>query len=119
MPRALTPPAPVRTRHFRGRWHDRGMGIPPFIRRPPPTKPSPVDEGIRVRGKRDTGRLRKSWLVRGIVGVLGVIVAVAVEEVLVSANKPSFAVGLLTVVALVGVPFTALGVIWATQTALA
>jgi hypothetical protein len=51
--------------------------------------------------------------------VLGVVVAVVVEEILVSANKASVEVGVLTVVAVIGVPFAVLTLVFAGQTTLA
>jgi hypothetical protein len=82
----------------------------------PPSLPGPETESIRERASRDTTRIRKTWLARGIVVVIELVTLVAVEELLVSANKPGVRVGVLVVLVAI-VPFTVLGVLYAWQAA--
>lgn len=85
-----------------------------YLPRLPPSPPSPETETAWARAKRDTGRIKGTWLFRGAVVVVEVATLITVEELLVSATRPGFKVGVLTLF-VVAVPFTVLGCVYAFQ----
>jgi hypothetical protein len=80
----------------------------------PPSTPGPESESIWGRARRDTNRIRGTWLARGIVVAIGLIALVIVEEVLVSASKASIRVAVL-VVLVAAVPVLVIGCAYVVQ----
>jgi hypothetical protein len=110
MSRIITPPTPPRKSSLRERVARLRRYLPSF----PPSSPSPETEGVWARARRDTGRIKKTWLARGIVVVIELATLVIVEEVLVSANRASVRVAVL-ILLVAAVPLAAIGVVYVFQ----
>jgi hypothetical protein len=108
-PSAFQPPSKP---SFRERVARLGRYLPSF----PPSAPGPETESIRARAGRDTDRIKRTWLARGILIAIELAALVIVEEVLVSANKASVRVAVLIVLA-AAVPFAVIGCVFVFQAA--
>jgi hypothetical protein len=95
---------------------ERVTGLGRFLPSFPPSTRGPETESIRARARRDTSRIKRTWLARGILVVIELAALVTVEEVLVSASKASVRVAVL-IVLVAAVPFVVIGWVYVFQAA--